>query len=72
MSDTITLTIDEQEITVASGSTLLQAAQSAGVEVPTICYHEHCTSYGLCRLCVVEVKDQRVLSPACVAEAAPP
>ena len=69
MSDTITLTIDEQEITVASGSTLLQAAHSAGVEVPTICYHEHCTSYGLCRLCVVEVKDQRVLSPACVAEA---
>jgi NADH dehydrogenase/NADH:ubiquinone oxidoreductase subunit G len=69
MSDTITLTIDEHEVTVATGSTLLEAAQSAGVEVPTICYHEHCTSYGLCRLCVVEVKGQRLLSPACVAEA---
>jgi len=69
MSDTITLSIDGQEITVSAGSTLLQAAQSASADVPTICYHDHCTSYGLCRICVVEVKGQRVLSPACVAEA---
>ena len=69
MKETITLLIDEQEVTVAAGSTLLEAAQSAGAEVPTICYDKRCTSYGICRLCVVEVEGQRVLSPACVAEA---
>jgi NADH dehydrogenase/NADH:ubiquinone oxidoreductase subunit G len=69
MSDTINLSIDGKDISVLAGSTLLQASQSAGAEVPTICYHEHCTSYGLCRLCVVEVDGQRVLSAACVVEA---
>lgn len=69
MTDTINLTIDGKEITVPVGTILLQAAQHAGSEIPTICYHEHCTSYGLCRLCVVEVEGDRVLSPACVAEA---
>ena len=69
MTETITLTIDDNEVTVPAGTILLQAAQHAGAEIPTICYHEHCTSYGLCRLCVVEVEGDRVLSPACVAEA---
>ena len=68
-SDPIKLTIDGQEFTVPAGSTLLDAAKEAGKDVPTICYHEHCTSYGLCRVCVVEVEGQRLLTPACVAEA---
>ena len=68
MSETITLTIDGQAVTVAAGTTIHKAAQSIGVEVPTICYHEHCTSNGLCRICVVEVEGARVLSPACVAQ----
>ena len=71
MSKTIALHIDGREVTAAAGSTLLQVAQSVGAEVPTICYHEHCSSYGLCRLCVVEVEGQRTLSPACVVEAQP-
>jgi NADH dehydrogenase/NADH:ubiquinone oxidoreductase subunit G len=68
MNETITLTIDGQSVTVEAGTTIHQAAQSIGIEIPTICYHEHCTSNGLCRMCVVEVEGARVLSPACVAQ----
>lgn len=68
MTDQITLTIDDQTITVPVGTTIHKAAQSIGIDVPTICYHDHCTSNGLCRVCVVEVEGARVLSPACVAQ----
>jgi NADH dehydrogenase/NADH:ubiquinone oxidoreductase subunit G len=68
MSETITFTIDDQSVTVEASTTILKAAQSIGVEIPTICYHEHCTSNGLCRMCVVEVEGARILSPACVAQ----
>ena len=68
MNNSITLTIDGEAVTAEAGTTLLKAAQSIGIEIPTICYHEHCTSNGLCRMCVVEVEGARVLSPACVAQ----
>jgi NADH dehydrogenase/NADH:ubiquinone oxidoreductase subunit G len=63
-----TLTVDGKPITVPAGTTILKAAQSIGKNVPTICYHEHCTANALCRICVVEVEGARVLSPACVAQ----
>ncbi len=69
MADTVRLTIDGQEVIVPAGSTLLQAAQAAGREVPTLCYHEALTPPGLCRLCVVEVDGARTLQAACVTEA---
>ena len=68
MSKSISLTIDGELITIPEGATLLDAANQCGADVPTICYHEHCTSYGLCRLCVVEVEGQRVLAASCVAK----
>jgi NADH dehydrogenase/NADH:ubiquinone oxidoreductase subunit G len=68
MINNITLTIDGESVTVPEGTTLLEAAGQCGADVPTICYHEHCTSYGLCRLCVVEVEGQRVLAASCVAK----
>jgi NADH dehydrogenase/NADH:ubiquinone oxidoreductase subunit G len=64
----ITLTIDNQPITVPAGTTILKAAQQLGEAIPTICYHEHCTANALCRICVVEVEGARVLAPACVAQ----
>jgi len=70
MNDLITLTIDGVTVTVPPGTTLLQAAREAGIEVPIICYHEATTSNGLCRTCVVEVEGWRVLAAACVAQAA--
>lgn len=69
MNKKVSLTIDGARVTVPKGTTLLEAAGQTGADIPTICYHEHCTSYGLCRLCVVEVEGQRVLAAACVAKA---
>jgi len=66
MSD-VTLTIDGTEVSVPAGTTILKAAQQLGVQVPTICYHDHCTANGLCRICVVEVEGARPLLPACVS-----
>lgn len=71
MPDTITLTIDGREVSVAGGVTLLEAARQMGVNIPTICYHEATTSNALCRICVVEVEGQRLLQPACIVKAAP-
>jgi NADH dehydrogenase/NADH:ubiquinone oxidoreductase subunit G len=70
MPESISLTIDGQNVVVEQGATLLQAARDAGIDVPTICYHEATTSNGLCRICVVEVDGQRLLQPACVVQAA--
>ena len=70
MSETITLTIDGQSVTVPAGVTLLKAAQAAGIRIPTICYHDYCTANALCRICVVEVQGARVLAPSCLAPAA--
>ncbi|OQY83722.1 MAG: hypothetical protein B6D41_16520 [Chloroflexi bacterium UTCFX4] len=64
MSD-VTLTIDEQLITVPQGATILQAARRLDKQIPTVCYHPHFTPPSLCRVCVVEVENARVLAPAC-------
>lgn len=63
----ITLTIDGGTVTVPAGTTILKAAEQAGRRIPTICYHEHCTANGLCRVCVVEVEGVKPLLPACIS-----
>ncbi len=70
MTDTVTLTIDGQTVTVPKGTTLLNAAASLGIYIPTICYHPTLTPPAVCRLCTVEVEKQRVLQPACVVSVA--
>lgn len=70
MNNTVTLTIDGQTVTVPAGTTIHKAARQIGVEVPTICYHDHCTPNALCRVCVVEVEGARVLAPGCIAQVA--
>jgi NADH dehydrogenase/NADH:ubiquinone oxidoreductase subunit G len=71
MPETVTLTIDEQSVSVEQGATLLDAARRIGKDIPTICFHEATTSNALCRICVVEVEGQRLLQPACIVKAAP-
>jgi NADH dehydrogenase/NADH:ubiquinone oxidoreductase subunit G len=66
----VSLIIDGLPVSVPAGTTLLKAAESIGVAIPTICYHEACTANALCRLCVVEVEGARVLAPSCVAQVA--
>lgn len=51
----LTLTIDGKEIGAHEGMTVLEAARSVGIEIPTLCHHEALSSYGACRLCSVEV-----------------
>ncbi|MCK4762759.1 MAG: (2Fe-2S)-binding protein [Candidatus Aminicenantes bacterium] len=54
----IRLQIDNKEVTAKAGMTLLEAAQSAGIEIPTLCHHEKLEPYGGCRLCIVEVEER--------------
>jgi len=70
MTDAITLTINDQTVTVPKGTTILAAAAAVGVKIPTICYHPALTPPAICRLCTVEVEGQRVLQPACVVPVA--
>jgi len=70
MSEKVTLMIDNQEIQVEPGKTLLEAAHEIGKDIPTICFHEATTANALCRICVVEVEGMRVLQPACIVNAA--
>jgi NADH dehydrogenase/NADH:ubiquinone oxidoreductase subunit G len=68
MTHHVTLTIDDQKVTVPAGTTILKAAQQLGISIPTICYHDYCTANALCRMCVVEVEGARVLAASCVAQ----
>lgn len=52
----ITITIDGKKATVKPGTTLLDAAQSVGVSIPTLCHHRMVEGYGACRICVTEIK----------------
>src|SRR5258706_6980400 len=70
MTETFTLTIDGQEVSVEQGKPLLEAARENSKDIPTICFHEATTANGLCRMCVVEVEGMRVLQPACIVQAA--
>lgn len=51
----VTVTIDDQQVRVKDGTTVLEAAQKLGIYIPTLCHHESLLPYGGCRLCVVEV-----------------
>lgn len=65
----IKLTIDGKTIEVMEGTTVLEAAEAAGVYVPTLCHHPQLTPYGGCRLCMVEVEGARTLQPSCTMPA---
>jgi len=54
MSDVL-LQIDGKEVTAREGTTILEAAQSLGITIPTLCHHEKLEPYGGCRVCSVEV-----------------
>jgi formate dehydrogenase beta subunit len=69
MTDKIKLTIDGNPVEVDSGVTVLQAAQRAGIYIPTLCYHPDLQPYGGCRLCIVEIEDMRGLPTACTTPA---
>jgi heterodisulfide reductase subunit A-like polyferredoxin len=51
----ITLEIDGRKIKAEEGTTVLEAARSAGIDIPTLCYHPALSAFGACRLCSVEI-----------------
>lgn len=63
------LKIDDKEVEVAEGTTVLNAARAAGIEIPTLCDHPALEPYGGCRLCLVEIEGARTLQPACTLPA---
>jgi len=52
----ITLQIDGRKVEAKEGMTILEAAQSVGISIPTLCHHEKLEPYGACRLCTVEIE----------------
>ena len=62
----INLTIDNIPVTVPEGTTVLEAARSVGIKVPSLCFLKDVNEIGACRICVVEVKGARSLMASCV------
>ncbi len=61
----VSVTIDGIDTKVPLGTTILEAAKSIGVRIPTLCHHPDLAVAGLCRICVVEVEGQRTLQASC-------
>lgn len=61
----VNLTINGQSVQVPEGTTVLRAAESAGIFIPTLCDHKELIPYGGCRMCLVEVEGFRTLQPSC-------
>ncbi|MFQ9901739.1 MAG: NADH-dependent [FeFe] hydrogenase, group A6 [Ruthenibacterium sp.] len=64
--ETVHIKINGTSYEVAAGSTILEAAHSVGIEIPTLCYLKEINAIGACRICVVEVKGAKSLVTACV------
>ena len=62
----VTLTINGQTVQAPKNSTILDAARSAGIYIPTLCHHPELAPEGACRLCVVEASGARSLVASCV------
>jgi formate dehydrogenase major subunit len=63
---TVTFRLDGREVTVAEGTSLWQAAQDLGIEIPVLCHDPVLDPVGVCRMCVVEVEGARTLQASCV------
>lgn len=62
----ITLTIDGQKVKAKEGTTILQAAKQAGIDIPTLCFLKDINEVGDCRMCIVEVEGRRGFATSCI------
>ncbi len=70
-TNTVTLTINDREITVVKGRTLVEAASEAGIEIPVFCYEPRLgAGVGACRMCLCEIEGMPKLQTACTTPAA--
>lgn len=65
----IKLTIDNKNIEVDKGKTILEAARENGIDIPALCYHKDLDPIGACRICVVEVQKAKNLTASCCTPA---
>ena len=61
----VTLTIDRKSVTVPENTTILEAARSVNINIPTLCYLKDINEIGACRICMVEVEGYARLVPSC-------
>ena len=61
----VNLTIDGKKVTAPEGMTILEAAKSVGINIPTLCFWKGLNEVGACRVCVVEVEGLQKLPAAC-------
>ena len=62
----VNLKINGQDVSVPEGTTILEAARTVGIKIPTLCYLKDLNEIGACRMCLVEVKGARALQASCV------
>jgi NADH-quinone oxidoreductase subunit G len=65
MSDTVTLTIDGQSVTVPKGTNVLEAARTLGLDISAFCYHPGLPIVAQCRQCLVSIEKNPKLQPSC-------
>lgn len=66
----VTLTINDKLVSAREDETILQAAKTAGIDIPVLCYLEGLSAHGGCRLCLVEIGGSGRLQPACFMKVA--
>ena len=62
----INLTIDGLNVSVPEGTTILEAARSVGIDIPTLCFLKDINEAGDCRMCIVEVEGRRGFATSCI------
>ena len=65
----ISLTIDGKSVQVPQGTSILQAARQAGIDIPTLCFLKEINEVGDCRMCIVEVEGRRGFTTSCITKA---
>lgn len=69
MAEIIKLKIDGIDVEVPKGTTILQAAKKANIDIPTLCYLKEINEIGDCRICIVEVEGRRGFATSCIQKA---
>ena len=68
MSEMINLKIDDKELQIEKGKTILEAARKVNVDIPTLCFLKEINEVGDCRICLVEVEGRRGYVPSCITK----
>ena len=69
-ADLINLTIDDKPVKVKYGTTILEAAREAGIDIPTLCFLKEINEVGDCRMCIVQVDGMRGFATSCIQKVA--